>query len=126
MELSHELMSLGLQERNVEIQTLHGELSQVEEIMQSLAFLVQEQGASLSEIENSMEEAVVNVEEGTLSLGKASILTSELRGKIVDGITLGVTTLGGAAGFFAGPIVGTCTLAGGITLGASLIALRRK
>ena len=123
MRLSHELLLL---ERNIEIQSLESELTQVEEIMQSLSSIVQGQGESLALADQHIEESTVHINEGVTSLAQAGRLTSEIRGKLIDGVTLGVTILGGAVGFIAGPVVGSLTLTGGITLGASLVAIRRK
>ena len=119
-------MDVAIQECNSELQSLECELSQVGEIMQTLSAMVQEQGEQLAKATTHLDETEIYINEGIQSLAYAKEVTSELRGKLVDGITLGLTTLGGATGFLAGPLVGGLTLVSGITLGVSIIAARRK
>lgn len=86
-------------EREARIQQIESDVLDVNQIMRELGSLVNAQGETIDTIENSIDHAVGNVEEGTEQLVKASqyqnkfrrkILIIALIGLIIAGILIGV------------------------------------
>ena len=114
------------EENNTDIRSLADEIVLLKEIFVDCAAMVFGQGEQVDELEQSIEQAVKNTDEGTKSLQKAEQYTSHGRGKIFDACVL-VTGAGlGALGFIGGGWIGIPTMAAGLGLSTSVVIARNK
>ncbi len=112
-------------ERHKEIQNLEQELMDISEIMHTLNVMVSEQSEPINTIEQQIEDSVVNVEEGVVSLEHAEeiqVKTRRTKVATVTGAVAGGVLLGGvgglAFGIIPGLVGGGIGTAGGAVTGA--------
>jgi hypothetical protein len=108
-----------IEERNNEMRYLENELEQIAEIQTDLAFLVHCQGDDIATIEQHVENAVINVDEGTKSIAQAEVYQTKSRRKsiLLGGIITAVCVAVGG-----GLIIPLSAIAGGITMGCGIVA----
>lgn len=111
--------------RNEEMSMLEADIECVAQAMATLSTLVHDQGETLALAETEIETTVVNVQEATGSLERASTWQDRWRSIAVDTTLLIVGAGLGCVGFLGGPVVGALALTAGLTTSVAIVGARK-